>query len=208
MKPITFKHITLLLILLTATLSSSGANVAADIVAKAVNRYQSVPSLTVNFKISSPGTQSSSGTLVTAGDRFHLNMPDMQTWYDGRTQWSYLRAANEVNITEPTVDELAQINPFAMVSAINSMFTPALIKSGQQTQVIRFTPKRANESDIISLTVTFDQSTSWPKTIDILSQQGQVTITVTNIKTGSKLPVSTFVYNKKTHPGAEIVDLR
>lgn len=197
-----------MLAVMTAAISTPAANIAADIVAKAVNRYQSVPSLTVSFKITSPDAESAEGTIVTSGDRFRLDMPGVQTWYDGRTQWTYLQSANEVNITEPTVDELAQINPFAIISAINGSFRPTLVSSSQKIQVVRFTPANAAQSDINFMTVAFDQATSWPRTIEISTSQGHATITVTNIKTGGKLPASAFVYNKKTHPDAETVDLR
>ncbi len=195
-------------ITMTMQMVATAANVAADILNKAVSRYQSVPSLTVDFNITTPDAGSVAGTLVTAGDRFRLELPGMQTWYDGRTQWSYLQSVNEVNITEPTVEELAQINPFAIVSAIKGTFTPTLVSSNQKRQVVRFTPTASGASDISSMTVTFDASTSWPQMIELVSSAGKVVITVTGVKTGGKLPASAFVYNKKTHPGAEIVDLR
>lgn len=189
-------------------MTATAANVAADILNKAISRYQSVPSLNVDFRITTQDAGDVEGTLVTAGDRFRLELPGMQTWYDGRTQWSYLQSVNEVNITEPTVEELAQINPFAIVSAIKGRFAPTLVSSDRKIQVVRFTPTASGASDISSMTVTFDASTSWPKVIEMVSSAGKVVITVTGVKTGGKLPASAFVYNKKTYPGAEMVDLR
>ena len=55
------------------------------------------------------GTQE--GTLLLKGNKFHLNTGDVETWFDGKTQWSYLRQNEEVNVSTPTPEELQSINP-------------------------------------------------------------------------------------------------
>ena len=40
----------------------------------------------------------------------------MKTWFDGHTQWSYVASADEVNVSEPTQEELQTLNPYAWLS--------------------------------------------------------------------------------------------
>ena len=58
------------------------------------------------------GTQS--GTIIMDGEKFHLDCDGIKTWFDGKTQWSYVEENEEVNITEPTRDELMEINPYLL----------------------------------------------------------------------------------------------
>ena len=50
------------------------------------------------------------------GEKFLLDADGVKTWFDGRTQWSYLTNSDEVNISEPTPEELQSINPYALLS--------------------------------------------------------------------------------------------
>jgi hypothetical protein len=43
----------------------------------------------------------SNGTLLLKGEQFYLNSGGVQSWFDGKTQWSYLESSGEVNISSP-----------------------------------------------------------------------------------------------------------
>ena len=59
---------------------------------------------------------SSVGTIRLKGEKFLLDADGVKTWFDGRTQWSYLTNSDEVNVSEPTPEELQSINPYALLS--------------------------------------------------------------------------------------------
>lgn len=44
------------------------------------------------------------------GNKFKIEIPDAITWFDGTTQWVYIKDTDEVNITNPTGDELQAIS--------------------------------------------------------------------------------------------------
>lgn len=48
----------------------------------------------------------SAGVIELKGEKFVLKTDDGITWFDGKTQWSYLRSSDEVNISNPTGTEL------------------------------------------------------------------------------------------------------
>ncbi len=41
------------------------------------------------------------GSIDMLSDKFVLQVPDMITWFDGTTQWTYLKSSEEVNISIP-----------------------------------------------------------------------------------------------------------
>lgn len=57
----------------------------------------------------------SAGVIELKGEKFVLKTDDGITWFDGKTQWSYLRSSDEVNISNPTGTELQGLNPYALL---------------------------------------------------------------------------------------------
>ena len=55
---------------------------------------------------------SESGTIQLKGEKFVLKASEVITWFDGKTQWSYVVRNDEVNVSNPTQEELQQINPY------------------------------------------------------------------------------------------------
>ena len=55
------------------------------------------------------------GTIQLKGEKFVLKTTDIVTWFDGRTQWSYVAKNDEVNVSNPTQEELQQINPYTFL---------------------------------------------------------------------------------------------
>ena len=43
-------------------------------------------------------------------------MADVETFFNGKTQWVFVKENNEVTITEPTLKELREINPLLLIS--------------------------------------------------------------------------------------------
>ena len=56
------------------------------------------------------------GVLYLEGEKFVVETEGMKTWFDGHTQWSYVASADEVNVSEPTQEELQTLNPYAWLS--------------------------------------------------------------------------------------------
>ena len=45
---------------------------------------------------------SESGTIQLKGEKFVLKASEVITWFDGKTQWSYVVRNDEVNVSNPT----------------------------------------------------------------------------------------------------------
>ena len=199
--------IALTLALIPALLHGAGtAPSAAEVLRRAADALRKAPSVEAVFTASS-GNSTTSGKILLSGNRFVLTTPMLTTWFDGKTQWAYSPDAGEVNISEPTPDELSQINPFAIVAGMQSGYTPRRLKSQPGTSCIELLPK--TKSEYRNFIITFNDSNHLPKEIVITAADNSVTkINVTNIKTGGKQQQSTFRFNATMHPGVDIVDLR
>lgn len=181
---------------------------ATDILSRAAAKYKSLQSISATFRMTAGG-QTGTGSLTVAGNRFAISTRELSTWFDGKTQWTYSPSAAEVNITEPTAEELQQVNPFAIINAFSKSYKATF--DGARTAKscrIRLTPVNPR-SDIASVIITINTSTLFPSRIVVTDRRKQTTdITVTSIAPGGKRAVSDFRWNSRQHPGVEVVDLR
>lgn len=195
------------LFIIIFSVSSSSAVTVDEILNVATNKYQKSSAISADYTFSSQNEQTK-GTIISSGNKFYIYSTDLSTWYDGKTQWTYSPATNEVNISEPTLDELQQINPFVIIKSFRTGYKNSLLKSPKGTYSIQFISINPNAS-IRKAILTMDSQTYYPTKIVLTLDNGmQATIGVKNVKTGVNYPSSTFVFNKSKYPHAEIIDLR
>lgn len=201
------KNILLLLLALCCLLPLHAAESATAVLDKAAAKIRSAKSLSASYTISADG-HSQSGTLTIAGDRFTIDSPQISSWYDGRTQWTYSANAGEVNITEPTPEELQQVNPFAIINSFKTNYRASMLKAPAGEKKIRLTSTNSR-SDIHSVELTLSASTLYPTRIVLtMGNRRSVSISINSVKAGAALPVSHFRYDPAKHPGIPVVDLR
>ena len=147
---------------------STSAQNAANILAQASNKFSNSKSISATFSLIDNG-RSQSGSIIVAGNKFAISTPQLSTWFDGNTQWSYSPNIKEVNITTPTSDELQQINPFAIISSIRNNFNSKLLSSAKGTYKNQLTPKKSNQS-IKNVEFTLISSTYFPSLIIITAK--------------------------------------
>ena len=200
------KHLSVVLTLMIASFNVSSQN-ASTILSNASNKFSNSESISASFVLIDNG-HSQTGSIIVSGNKFAITTPQLSTWFDGKTQWSYSSDVNEVNISTPTTDELQQINPFAIISSFRTNFNAKSLKAVKGTYKLQLTPKKANQS-IKNVELTLNSSTYFPSLIVITAKNNtKATIKVKSITAGGSLPANTFTFNAKKYPGVEIVDLR
>lgn len=154
-----------------------------------------------------------SGSIQLKGEKFVLKTSDIVTWFDGKTQWSYVAKNDEVNVSNPTQEELQQINPYTFLYMYQKGFSyklgAARTFSGKAVWEVILTAKdKKQELERIVLYVTKD---AYEPLYILLQQRGQQTrneITVTDYQTRQNYSDRIFTFDRKQYPNAEIIDLR
>ena len=144
--------------------------------------------LTARFALSQTGHVGRiSGTISVKGAKFVAATPQTTIWFDGKTQWSYMKSTNEVNVSNPTEAQRLSMNPYSLMTMYRQGYTLNMTSEGG-AYVVYMKATNPNRS---------------------VSEQGQkwTTITVSNIQK-KNLSDGIFTFNKKRYPSAEIVDLR
>lgn len=179
------------------------------VLSKLIANYKAQSGISANYSISS--TQcSTSGTICMQGNQFRMVSKDLICWFDGKTQWSYSPISQEVNIMEPTSEELQMVNPYSIISNFQSTFNAVLLKSNDATKhKVSLTPKSKGQ-EIASVTISVPHKTYLPDLIEFKMMDGTtLTIAISNYKIKQSFNKSTFKYDKSMIPeGTPTVDLR
>lgn len=198
----------LIALLLFPWLQSEAAQPSAlASVNKMIAAMKKHPSLDIVFTVWQDGS-SSSGTLSTQGKMFHLSMPEIKVWFDGRNQWAYSAQTGEANLSEPTAAELAETNPLSILSGLGSNFTFLRLKAPAGQERIQLTPKKKTDG-LSSAVLVIDSSTSLPRELTVKDSHGRsVTVKLSSVKGGKTKPRGAFTFNPARYPGVEVIDLR
>ncbi len=158
-----------------------------------------------NFSMSSPKYGSASGTIAIKGKKFNARTAQATVWYDGKTQWTYMKKTNEVNVSNPTQAQQMSMNPYTFINIYKTGYTYTMktIGSNYKVRLVAQNKKRT----VQELILTIDKKSYIPSLIKMRQGNTWSTITVSNFKAKS-ISNSTFVFNSKDFPKAEIVDLR
>ena len=197
-------YILLTLFLTLLSVSAQQPMKAREILDKTAETYRKSGGISIVFG----GSQN--GKLLLKGDKFHLITDEIETWFDGKTQWSYLKQNDEVNITTPTPEELQAINPYALVSAYRQGFDyhykGTTTYNGKQGETVVLSPKQKQELKSLTLTVS---KTYEPLYISIQTSGGQKQeFIIRSFRPNLNLHDNAFRFNPKEYPQVEIIDMR
>ena len=73
---------------------------ARDILDRAADAFRREGGVKITFSVRAP-EGNTNGSIRLKGDKFLLETEGVTTWFDGRTQWSYLASSDEVKFPNP-----------------------------------------------------------------------------------------------------------
>lgn len=100
-----------LLLCMVLPFAVQAQNRATRLLEKVVNRIDSQKGTTLSFIIRQSGAPEAEGKIEIQNRRFTIVLPEMSTWFDGTTQWTYLQSTQEVNISTPTPGRVGTDQP-------------------------------------------------------------------------------------------------
>lgn len=157
-----------------------------------------------SFSISGGTMGRTTGNIAIKGNKFKATTPQATIWFDGKTQWSYMKSTNEVNISTPNEAQRMSLNPYAFISMYRNGYNISMKTKGN-TYVVHLKamhPARSVQEFYITLSKSYH-----PKMVKLLQGKKWVTIYINNFRTAAQ-PDSLFRFSRSNAPSAEIIDLR
>lgn len=196
------KKIIILLIGLLQIIAVS-AQTAKQVMDKCVKTVNIKQGAKATFNIEGGNISKTSGTITIKGEKYQANTPQASIWYNGKTQWTYMKGSDEVNITTPSAADRQKVNPYNFISLYKNGYKLDMKTEGGK-YIVHMTKAGAS---IPELYVSVDKKTYQPTTVRMKQKKGWLTINLTSLKS-AKVADSAFTFNVKDYPKAEIIDLR
>ena len=164
------------------------------------------------------------GKLLLKEDKYKLDLMDVLTFCDGITILTYMKDANEVNISEPdTNDNSILSNPTNIFSSYQKGYKYKFIEdkyvSKNIVHIIELYPEKLNldlfeedddESNNFSkIVLHIDQKNKQIRLIKFVGKDGNnYTIDIKKFQSNEDVDDKSFIFNAKDYEEVEVIDLR
>lgn len=189
---------------------------AAAILSGVSAKYKSYKSINVDFAytLENPSAkikETQTGNLILSGAKYRLNIAGQEVICDGKTTWTYMKEAKEVQVNSVDANEDG-IKPAEIFTMYDKGF---LIKFVNESQVgakvlqnLELTPTDKSKA-FFKIKLTVDKSAKQLVKSVIFDKNGnRYTYVIKNFNANTAVSPSTFTYDAKKYPGVELVDLR
>lgn len=208
---------TVLLVFLAITLWGQQSKQARKVLDETVKVLKSAGGMRVDFALVVTKDQrlldQSDGILHLQGECFKLETSDLRNWFDGKTQWSYLLVNEEVNVINPTDEELESINPYRLLLSYQkeypevAMGNTTLYQNKPIVEVILKNKKEDKEVESVGLYI--DEGSRLPLYLKVrLRDRTESEIMVKEYLMHQTYSLSFFQFDESAYPSVDVIDLR
>ncbi|HQE11402.1 MAG TPA: outer membrane lipoprotein carrier protein LolA [Flavipsychrobacter sp.] len=211
------------LILLAALAISMVADtaMAQDAKAKAIldaasKKMNGLKSLKANFSLSVKGAnaktaQSKKGSFMMKGVKYRVTMGDQEIICDGKTQWTFVKQSNEVQVSNYNPSE-ATVSPTKLFTNFYDKeytytYGGSKTFAGKSVNIIEMVPK-SSAKQFKKVLLAFDKSNTITGGEVFEKNGNQYHYEVSGFTPNAAVTDASFIFDTKKHPGVEVVDLR
>lgn len=147
------------------------------------------------------------GSLLSKGDKYKLTAAGQDVICDGKTVWTYLKDANEVQINNQGEDD-DSFTPTKLLSGYGKDYKSKFIEEKGNEQVIELYPLKKGKS-FTKVRLVIDKTKKQISKFIISDRNGSTfSYIVDKMQTDQPIADSVFSFNKAEHPGVEMNDMR
>jgi outer membrane lipoprotein carrier protein len=147
------------------------------------------------------------GTLLSKGDKYKLSVARQDVICDGKTVWTFLKDANEVQINNAGNDD-DSFTPTKLLSNYTKDYKSKFIEEKGNSQVVELFPLAKGKS-FTKVRLTIDKTKKQIQQFVIYDRGGSTfTYNVNKFLTDQAINDKDFTFNKAEHPKVSIDDMR
>ncbi len=155
----------------------------------------------------------SSGSIQVKGNKYYMESPGSEVYFDGKTMWSFMEDINEVTITEPSTEDGDFVeNPALIFSFYDRDFKYRLIGEAKVDNYwcyeIDLYPNNFNQPYSRFKIFIIKENDAIYMVQAISKDAIDYTIFITNSRFNNPIPDSKFTFLPGNYPDIEIVDMR
>ncbi|MDO4191242.1 MAG: outer membrane lipoprotein carrier protein LolA [Bacteroidales bacterium] len=154
--------------------------------------------------------QTVKGEVKLWKEKFYYHLADVEMFYDGKTEWTYIRDLNEVSITEPTAEELGNDSPMMMMRGYGKShrvdFDP--VPSDDNYYYVSVYPTN-HSLDYFRIQLVVNKKNYMLRSIKMSQRNGdRITLLFDALTMIPNPTLELFTFSKESHPKVTVTDLR
>ncbi len=190
----------------------SSSEILQEVTSK-TKAYQSIR-LKFTYKMENPEAninETTQGEAMVSGDKYQLKVAGQTVISDGKTVWTIIPDAAEVQVNDVAAGSDA-FTPTKMLSSYSDEFKSKLIPkvnelNGRNVYALELTPNKKKSFDKVNLFI--DKNKMQLYSIVIFDQDGGTyTYTITTFETDVKVNPGDFGFKATDYPDYEVIDMR
>jgi outer membrane lipoprotein-sorting protein len=206
---------TLIIILLaipTLLLAQNNNEKARQQIQKLAGLIQSYKNIRIEFTYNLENKESKinenrDGTMWISGNRYRLMIAGQIIVNDGKSLYTYMPDAQEVQINEVSADD-DNLSPLAIITGYEKKYRIKYIREeNKRTMVVDLTPNEGKKFYKIRLEI--DTHTNQLMKFSLHDRSGSVySYLIRKFEVNRDIQTGYFTFNPADYPGIEVVDLR
>jgi len=157
--------------------------------------------------------ETSKGKAWVKGNKYKVDLMGVETYYNGKTMWSFLKEDEEVNVSTPDVNNKNTFNPSKLFTMYQTgykiKFIHEMFQYNRALNIIDLYPIKVKESEFTRIRIKVDKDKNQIYQIVRFGRDGNIyTISLTKIIPNTSISDSFFVFDKSKYPNVELIDLR
>ncbi|MBC7448017.1 MAG: outer membrane lipoprotein carrier protein LolA [Hymenobacteraceae bacterium] len=204
------------LLLTTSVASAQQDPKAGKILDEMSAKYKSLKAFKASFQqtLENPLNkikETMEGDITVSGSKFRLQTKGQEVVNDGKTMWTFMKAENEVNISDydPDEEEISPTQIFTLYQkGYKYTYVEQMTENGIAYDVVELAPEDRSNS-LIKVRLQVSKKDRSVKSWKMFKKNGnRYSFVIKNFMPNPPVTVSTFAFDKAKHKGVKVIDLR
>lgn len=190
---------------------------AKEILDKVSVKTKSYTSIKADFSFTLENLQESisethEGSIIIKGNKYVVDLMDTRSYFDGKTLYTHMIDAEEVNVSEPDEEDEAALNPAKIFSLYENgfkfQFLGERIDDGKTLYEIDLFPD-TSDKPFSRIKLLIDKNSLVLKSMKQVGKDGNsYIIKVKTMETNKPYNDTEFTFNTAANPDVDIIDMR
>ena len=214
------KRVILLIIASIASLmmSAQGSTSQMEILDQVAVKTEKYVGLKIDFtmyveNLHNAKRDSYKGNAVYKQGLYKMDIMGQVVYSDGKTNWTYLKDADEINITNNSDNEAFMTNPQAILKDYKSKFKVNFIsdkfEKNRALLEFDFYPKQIENKKYSKITIRIDKTKKQIFSVRYVGKDGvNYLVEIDKMLENPTITDAEVKFNKASYPNAELIDMR
>ncbi|UOQ70633.1 LolA family protein [Hymenobacter cellulosilyticus] len=179
-------------------------------------KYQAMKAFKANFtqtleNDAAKVKENLTGDITVSGQKFRIKLNGQEIINNGQTMWTYMKAENEVNISDFDPDE-QEVSPTQIFTLYKKGYKYTYVQetkeAGEACDVIELSPEN-KDNPVFKVRLTVSKVDKSVKSWKMFKKNGnRYTYTIRKFQPNPPIDATTFNFDKTKYKGVKVIDLR